>query len=510
MVDDMFVRRIPRTHLLLCLAVLSLGAVPASAGAAQREHASYRTAVLPSGTVAATAARAGRPASKLTRIDFRSRARFSLAGLRWSTAQPLTGRMRAQTADGSWTAWTDLESGEEGDDGVAEVPGSRAGAAAARRTAVIGREGSTEPTWTGPSHRLQVELTSPRPRGLRAALVDVRGKIPAVASAARDATSDLAGIQPRTAWDPDDRCKPRANASIGSVQAVVVHHTVNSNTYSQDQVPAMILGICLFHRNSNGWNDIGYNVVVDRFGGAWEGRAGGLTNAVIGAQAQGFNTVTAGISMLGDYSKVSPPPAQVATVERVAAWKLAVAGVPRTGVVTLTSAGGSLSRYSEGQTVTLPRVFGHRDVGLTECPGNVGYTILDGVRAAVAAANPILPTALPALPATTPVPVSISIATRTRLAAGATTTVAGHARQGAAGLKQATVALQVSPDGTAWTSVATARTASNGKYAFRRKFSRSWQLRVVRTDGDGGTSKTVAMVLVPTLSLTVPKRLPVN
>ena len=69
-----------------------------------------------------------------------------------------------------------------------------------------------------------------------------------------------------------------------------VHHTENPNGYCRGEVPAMLRAIYVFHRYVNGWNDIGYNFVVDLYGRIFEARAGGIDEPVVGAQAGGYNT----------------------------------------------------------------------------------------------------------------------------------------------------------------------------------------------------------------------------
>src|SRR3712207_9101173 len=106
-----------------------------------------------------------------------------------------------------------------------------------------------------------------------------------------------------------------------------------------------------YHAVSRGWGDIGYNVIVDKFGRAWEGRTGGLASTVIGAHAGGFNSGTFGVSMLGNYDLVAPTMAMIDAVADIVAWKFALYRVDPRGTVTLTSGGGSTVKYAAGTRV---------------------------------------------------------------------------------------------------------------------------------------------------------------
>jgi hypothetical protein len=188
----------------------------------------------------------------------------------------------------------------------------------------------------------------------------------------------------RSSWGAnlaEGGCTPRGPAEYGTVSAGVIHHTVNLNTYTREEAPGIVLGICRFHVLGNGWNDIGYNALVDRFGTLYEGRAGGLKQAVVGAQAQGFNAQTTSIASIGDHTSLGITKKTRGSITRFLAWKLAVNGAtPATASVTLTSAGGTESRYPEGALVTLPRVIGHGDLGLTACPGTMLAPSIPSIR----------------------------------------------------------------------------------------------------------------------------------
>ncbi|MDO4242232.1 MAG: N-acetylmuramoyl-L-alanine amidase [Actinomyces sp.] len=168
-----------------------------------------------------------------------------------------------------------------------------------------------------------------------------------------------------------------------SASHVVVHHTAGTNSYSAAQAASVVNGIYYYHAVTLGWGDIGYNFLVDKYGQVFEGRSGTLSSAagkmVVGGHAYGANTGTMGISMMGTYTSVSPSSAQVSAVGKISGWFLARAGVSSaTGSASFTFR--STDKYAAGQSISLPRITGHRDVGRTACPGDAGYSTLGQIR----------------------------------------------------------------------------------------------------------------------------------
>ncbi|MEV6052677.1 FG-GAP-like repeat-containing protein [Streptomyces sp. NPDC052107] len=158
------------------------------------------------------------------------------------------------------------------------------------------------------------------------------------------------------------------------IKAAVIHHTgVDSdNTLSCADSRARMRTIQQEHF-ARGYYDIGYNFVVDRCGQTFEGRSGGMDLPVVGAHDIGFNTNTVGVSYIGNYMTARPSRAALDSIARIVAWKFGMYGIDPTGKVTLTSGspkGQDGNLIDQGQQITLPRVFGHRDTNSTLCPGD--------------------------------------------------------------------------------------------------------------------------------------------
>jgi hypothetical protein len=221
------------------------------------------------------------------------------------------------------------------------------------------------------------------------ALNEVRGAInSAVISVASLPVAEALAPRPRFVtreeWGAnraEGGCPPRTAPAYGSVKAGVIHHTVTANEYSLEEANGIVLGICRYHRNANGWNDIGYQALVDRFGRVYKGRAGGMKKPVVGAQAQGFNSQTTGVSSIGEHDSAAPTAKASAAIVRYLAWKLNRHGVnPVTKKTKLVSAGGEATPYPAGTVVTPYRVIGHRRLNSTACPGALLYAQVASLR----------------------------------------------------------------------------------------------------------------------------------
>lgn len=183
-------------------------------------------------------------------------------------------------------------------------------------------------------------------------------------------------INTRKAWGANE-AQMTWKPTVAAVNGAVVHHTAGGNNYTQAQVPQQIRNIYHYHAVTLGWGDIGYNLIVDRYGGVWEGRAGGLTKAIQGAHARGANSRTFGITVMGDYDAAAPPSAAITAMNKAIAWKLHNHGIG-------TSTKSIWVEHEDGLGRTVPLVSAHRDVGWTTCPGNAFYARMPSIRDDVA------------------------------------------------------------------------------------------------------------------------------
>jgi hypothetical protein len=188
----------------------------------------------------------------------------------------------------------------------------------------------------------------------------------------------------RFSWQADESIRRAApQYADGGVRFAVVHHTAGTNNYTRAESAAIVRGIEIYHVKGNGWNDIGYNFLVDKYGQVFEGRYGGVDKAVVGAHAEGFNTGSVGVAVLGSYGTRPISAAAKSSLEQLLAWRLDLAHVDP--LSTLTWRSGGNPRFGNGVPVFLRAISGHRDTGFTDCPGGALYAQLPQIAREVAA-----------------------------------------------------------------------------------------------------------------------------
>ncbi len=412
--------------------------------------------------------------------------RFDLLGVRGVEAVHAHLEVRVRGRGGRFSPWVPLA--VHGDHAPDTGSGERA----------------SDPVWAGACDELQLRSSRPLRGGLRLHFVSVpavrrTGSTRAAAASPKKQATPQPGtpppIIPRAAWGAD-QVPPRSAPDYGVVQMAFVHHTVTANDYTPDQSGSIVLGIAKYHRDTNGWNDIGYNFLVDQYGQVFEGRAGGVDQPVIGAQAQGYNSQSTGAAMIGTFSDVQIPEAAMASLTQLLGWKLSLHGVPCEGSLTIVSGGGDLNRYKSGTPVTMQRISGHRDGDATECPGNALYAQLPDVRRRSAAlAGPIVAHGIVSLQsAADDVDYGADAVFKGTVIRPDSTAGAGEA-----------VAVQKRGSGGGWVTVARTTALVDGSWVVRLPWRRGGDVRAVSA---GVTSKPVTVQVTPAISTRkTPRRL---
>ena len=270
-------------------------------------------------------------------------------------------QVRTAGEDREWGQWTELERIGEEDGPDADT---REGAA--------DRSGRfTDPLWVGDASWFQVEFAGDDRVGdveLEATFIDALGlsgegtstRVRVPGSVAEATT--LPNVVSRAGWGANESWRKGTPSVSSNVTMTVVHHTAHarsgSNSYSRAQAPALVRSFYSYHTRTLGWNDIGYNMLIDRFGTIYEGRAGGIERGIVGAHASGYNSGSFGVSVIGNFNNFDASNAAYESLADVIAWKSALHGMDPLGTTNRTYRGQRLRTVS-----------GHKDMGTTACPG---------------------------------------------------------------------------------------------------------------------------------------------
>ena len=273
----------------------------------------------------------------------------------------------------------------------------------------VGRDGveveSDPRTWSGlvfAPGSTAVRITSDVP--LRDAIVTAIGDekartVTSVAGSSPRSRATAAVTQPnvvsRAEWGADESIRDQTYwtkpSNFQTIQKLIVHHTGDAGAVPPSP-EEHIRAIYTSHVRSRGFSDIGYNFLVSADGRVFEGRfartyspgeepTGEDTQrrGVTGAHADGYNSGSVGVALLGNFVNTTPTEASVTALVELLAWKAERHRLDPRGATAYDNPASSTDTPR-----TFPNIAGHRDVGSTECPGGRLYSMLPSVRDRVA------------------------------------------------------------------------------------------------------------------------------
>lgn len=202
------------------------------------------------------------------------------------------------------------------------------------------------------------------------------------------ATVDMLGVPvvPRWAWGADEGIT-WWEPYYRDAQVLTVHHSVTPAGWD---TAATMRSFHRYHTVSNGWGDIGYQLVIDPAGVVYQGRRSNMPvfeappvpgfrpRSTVGAHVGGNNSGNIGVCLMGDFTGSMPTPA---------AWSSLVNVLARLSMVLNIDPLGGVQYFNPDAGVGSQRwsINGHRDWMQTGCPGNMLHGALGALRGQVAA-----------------------------------------------------------------------------------------------------------------------------
>ncbi|KAK3548687.1 hypothetical protein QTP70_016435 [Hemibagrus guttatus] len=161
-------------------------------------------------------------------------------------------------------------------------------------------------------------------------------------------------VIPRSAWKAADvQIREKLHKPA---EKLIIHHTALWSCWSHMQSISQLIHIQHLHIHERGFNDIGYNFLVDQTGVVYEGRGWGI----VGAHAKTHNHNSVGVAFMGNFNDESPSLQALSAVRA-----LIQHGVAK----------GYLQPSFE--------ILGHRDIADTQCPGEKLYSSLHTLKALI-------------------------------------------------------------------------------------------------------------------------------
>lgn len=173
----------------------------------------------------------------------------------------------------------------------------------------------------------------------------ITAPVPAKPAAPVVATGPAPGVNPKSSWTSVKPVVSRAQPMKG-VNRITIHHSAipSAGLTDRSAIVRQLQGIQRehMHRRGEPFADIGYHYIIDPTGQVWEGRSLSLQGAHVAAQ----NEHNLGIMCMGNFDRQTPTQAQLSALQRFLA--------------------SQMRRYSIG----VNRVYTHRELGKSSCPGN--------------------------------------------------------------------------------------------------------------------------------------------